>query len=137
MTTSEVVAKTLLEEHADFLKEAVAMVAAQPMEAVIFAEIGASRGERSPERATHRNGYRARPWETRVGEIELLMPRKRDGAAYLSLVPRARKRSEQAIVACAMAYVNGVSTREVDRLVSQLGIPGMSKDRVSALCRSL
>ena len=47
-------------------------------------------------------------------------------------------RSEQAIVAVVLeAYVNGVSTRKVDRLVEQLGIQGMSKDRVSALCRTL
>jgi putative transposase len=128
MTTAEVVRKTLLDEHADFLKEAVAMVAAQLMEAEISAEIGAAHGERSPERATHRNGYRPRAWETRVGEIELLVPRKRSGEAYFPSFLEPRKRSEQAIVAVVMeAYVNGVSTRKVDRLVEQLGIHGMTK----------
>jgi putative transposase len=115
MTTPEVVAKTLIAEHGDFLRDAVAMVAAQLMEAEIAGEIGAGRGERSADRATHRNGYRERLWETRVGEIELAVPRKRSGEAY----------------------VNGVSTRKVDRLVEQLGISSMSKDRVSALCRDL
>jgi putative transposase len=67
MTTPEVVAKTLITEHADFLREAVAAVAAQLMEAEIAGEIGASRGERSPARSTHRNGYRERLWETRAG----------------------------------------------------------------------
>jgi putative transposase len=138
MTTAEVVAKTLLDEHADFLKEAVAMVAAQLMEAEISTEIGAGRGEVAPERTTHRNGYRPRAWETRVGEIELAVPRKRSGEAYFPSFLEPRKRSEQAIVAVVMeAYVNGVSTRKVDRLVEQLGIHGMSKDRVSALCREL
>jgi len=138
MTTSEVVAKTLLDEHADFLKEAVAMVAAQLMEAEISAEIGAVRGERSPERQTHRNGYRPRAWETRVGEIDLLVPRKRSGEAYFPSFLEPRRPCERAIVAVVMeAYVNGVSTRKVDRLVEQLGIAAMSKDRVSALCRSL
>jgi putative transposase len=108
------------------------------MEAEISAEIGAAHGERSPGRATHRNGYRPRAWETRVGEIELLVPRKRSGEAYFPSFLEPRRRSEQAIVAVVMeAYVNGVSTRKVDRLVEQLGIHGMTKDRVSVLCRSL
>jgi len=138
MTTPEVVAKTLIAEHADFLREAVAMVAAELMEAEIAGEIGAGRGERSAGRATHRNGYRERLWETRVGEIELAVPRKRSGAAYFPSFLEPRRPCEQAIVSVVMeAYVNGVSTRKVDRLVEQLGISSMSKDRVSALCREL
>jgi len=138
MTTPEVVAKTLIEEHADFLAEAVAMVAAELMEAEIAADIGAGRGERSAERLTHRNGYRQRLWETRVGEIELAVPRKRSGAAYFPSFLEPRRPCEQAIVSVVMeAYVNGVSTRKVDRLVEQLGISSMSKDRVSSLCREL
>ena len=82
MTSAEVVAKTLIAEHGDFLREAVAMVAGELMEAEISAQIGAVRGERSAERATHRNGYRERLWETRVGEIEPAVPRKRSGEAY-------------------------------------------------------
>jgi transposase-like protein len=62
MTTAEVVAKTLIEEHSDFLRDAVAVVARQLMEAEIAGEIGAELGERSPERATHRNDYRSRAW---------------------------------------------------------------------------
>src|SRR5438128_376292 len=108
------------------------------MESEISSEIGALRGEVSPERMTHRNGYRPRLWETRVGELELLVPKKRSGAAYFPSFLEPRRRSEQAIVAVVLeAYVNGVSTRKVDRLVEQLGIGGMSKDRVSALCRVL
>ena len=137
MTTQELVRRTLLDEHGDFLREAVAMVAAQLMEAEISGEIGAEHGEVSSERVTYRNGYRPRVWETRVGEIELAIPRKRSGAYFPSFL-EPRRRCEQAIVAVVMeAYVNGVSTRKVDRLVEQLGIHGMSKDRVSALCRAL
>jgi len=138
MTTQELVRRTLLDEHGDFLKEAAAIVAAQLMEAEVSAEIGAGRGEVSDQRVTHRNGYRPRAWETRVGEIELQIPRKRSGEAYFPSFLEPRRRCEQAIVAVVMeAYVNGVSTRKVDRLVEQLGIHGMTKDRVSALCRSL
>jgi putative transposase len=138
MTTQELVRRALLDEHGDFLGEAVALVAAQLMDAEITAEIGAARGEVSAERVTHRNGYRPRMWETRVGEIELEIPKKRSGGAYFPSFLEPRRRCEQAIVAVVMeAYVNGVSTRKVDRLVEQLGIHGMTKDRVSALCRAL
>jgi hypothetical protein len=138
MTTPEVVAKTMIDEHADFLREAVAMVAAQLMEAEISTEIGATRGEVSTERATHRNGCRPRHWETRVGEIELAVPRKRDGASCFPSFLEPRRPWEQAIVAVVMeAYVNGVSTRKVDRHLEELGIAAMSKDRVSALCHGL
>ncbi len=138
MTTAEVVRKTLIDEHADFLAEAVALVAAQLMEAEISTEIGATRGEVSADRATHRNGYRPRAWETRVGEIDLLVPRKRSGEAYFPSFLEPRRPAEQAIVSVVMeAYVNGVSTRKVDRLVEQLGIHGMTKDRVSTLCKGL
>jgi transposase-like protein len=108
------------------------------MEAEISTEIRAQRGEVSADRATHRNGYRERRWETRVGEIDLLVPRKRSGEAYFPSFLEPRRPAEQAIVSVVMeAYVNGVSTRKVDRLVEQLGIASMSKDRVSALCRAL
>lgn len=138
MTAAERAAKTLLDEHGDILREAVATVVASLMEAEISAEIGASHGEVSDRRLTYRNGYRRRLWETRVGDLELLIPRKRSGEAYFPSFLEPRRRSEQAIVAVVMeAYVNGVSVRKVDRLVEQLGITGMTKDRVSALCRSL
>jgi transposase-like protein len=139
MTVADVVAQVRDGRLEDFVREAVALVARELMEAEISAEIGAGLGEVAPEsRLTHRNGYRPRAWETRVGELELLIPKKREGGAYFPSFLEPRRRSEQAIVAVVLeAYVNGVSTRKVDRLVEQLGIDGMTKDRVSALCRAL
>lgn len=138
MTTSaEVVAKALIDEHPDFLRESVRVIAAELMEAEIQAEIGAARGEVSGERTAHRNGYRSRPWGTRVGEIELQIPRKRSGPSYFPSFLQPRKRSEKALLGVVMeAYVNGVSTRKVDRLVGELGIH-MSKDQVSRICQEL
>jgi putative transposase len=138
MTAADVVAQVRDGRLEDFVWEAVVLVARELMEAEISAEIGAELGEVAPEaRLTHRNGYRPRPWETRVGEIELLIPRQRHGSYFPSFL-EPRRRSEQAIVAVVLeAYVNGVSTRKVDRLVEQLGIEGMTKDRVSGLCRAL
>jgi transposase-like protein len=138
MTVADVVAQTRDGRLEDSVREAVVLVARELMEAEISAEVGAELGEVAPEkRVTHRNGYRPRPWETRVGEIELLIPRRREGSYFPSFL-EPRRRSEQAIVAVVLeAYVNGVSTRKVDRLVEQLGIEGMTKDRVSAICRAL
>jgi putative transposase len=94
-------------------------------------------GEVSAERVTQRNGYRPRPWSTRAGEIELAIPKLRQGSYFPSFL-EPRKRSERALVAVVQeAYVNGVSTRKVDRLVEQLGVQGLSKDQVSRLCRAL
>ena len=139
MTVADVVAQVRDGQLEDFVREAVVLVTRHLMDAEISAEIGAEFGEVAPERrVTHRNGYRQRGWETRVGEIELLIPKKRSGPSYFPSFLEPRRRSEQAIVAVVLeAYVNGVSTRKVDRLVEQLGIDGMSKDRVSALCRAL
>ena len=79
----------------------------------------------------------ARTWDTRVGELELAIPRLRQGSYFPSFL-EPRRRAEQALVAVVQeAYVNGVSTRRVDRLVEQLGVAGMSKDTVSRLCRGL
>jgi putative transposase len=137
MTAAQLADKLLAGEHADVLRESVAWMAAQLMNAEVTSRIGAELGERSLERTTHRNGYRPREWDTRVGSIELAIPKLRQGS-YVPSFLEPRRRAEQALVAVVQeAYVNGVSTRKVDRLVQQLGIAGMSKDQVSRLCRGL
>ncbi len=138
MSAADVVARAMSGEHGDLLRDAVAMVVRELMEAEVAQLTGAARGERADGRVTHLNGYRQRPWETRVGEIDLAIPRTRSGPAYFPSFIEPRRRCEQAIVAVVMeAYVNGVSTRKVDRLVEQLGISSMSKDRVSRMCAEL
>jgi transposase-like protein len=137
MTAAQLANKLLIEEHPDVLHESAAWMAAELMEAEVAAQIGAELGERTPERVTHRNGYRPRTWDTRVGELELAIPRLRQGSYFPSFL-EPRRRAEQALVAVVQeAYVNGVSTRRVDRLVEQLGVAGMSKDQVSRLCGGL
>ena len=137
MTAAQLADKLLASEHADVLRESVAWIVAELMEAEVTTKIGAEFGERTPERLTQRNGYRTRSWDTRVGELELHIPRLRTGSYFPSFL-EPRRRAEQALVAVVQeAYVNGVSTRRVDRLVEQLGIGGMSKDQVSRLCRGL
>src|SRR5687768_4444230 len=133
MTIEEVVRKVLLDEHADVVREAVKAVAAELMELEVGELIGAELGERRPEdRATHRNGYRARRWDTRAGEIELQIPKLRQGSYFPSFL-QPRKRSEQALVSVVQqAYVCGVSTRRVDQLVESLGLR-ISKSEVSRI----
>src|SRR3984885_15208540 len=138
MTVADVLAQVRDGRLEDFVKEAVVLVARELMEAEVSEQVGAELGEVAPgARATYRNGYRPRPWETRVGEIELLIPRTRQGSYFPSFLG-PRRRSEQANAAVVLVGLsNGVSTRKVDRLVEQLGIEAMTKDRVSAMCRAL
>src|SRR4051794_2901766 len=136
MTAAQVVDKLMSSEHADVVRESVAWVVAELMEAEVAAQIGAERGEVTAERVTQRNGYRPRPWDTRAGEIELAIPKLRQGSYFPSFL-HPRRRAEQALVAVVQeAYINGVSTRKVDRLVEQIGLQ-LSKDQVSRLCRGL
>ena len=95
----------------DFLREALRVVVEGIMDAEVSARIGAEYGERSPERVTQRNGHRSRAWDTRVGTMELRIPKLREGSYIPSLV-EPRRRSERALLAVIQqAYVEGVSTR--------------------------
>jgi hypothetical protein len=74
MSVQELLGKVLADEHADVLRQAVVWLAQELMEAEVSQRAGAGYGERNPERAARRNGYRERTWDTRVGSIELLSP---------------------------------------------------------------
>jgi len=137
LSLDELVRKLMGDEHADVLRESLAWFVGELMEVEVGVKIGADLHEKSAERTTHRNGYRERTWQTRAGEIELAIPRLRSGSYFPSFL-EPRSRSEKALVAVVQeAYVNGVSTRKVDRLVTQLGLAGMSKSTVSRLCAGL
>ena len=87
MTIEEVVRKVLRDEHADVIRESVRAVVHELMEAEVSELIGAERGERRPEeRLTQRNGYRPRRWDTRAGEIELQIPKLRQGSYFPSFL---------------------------------------------------
>lgn len=132
MTIEEVVRQVLRDEHGDVIRESVRAVAQELMEAEVSELIGAQLGERTEDRATHRNGYRPRRWDTRAGEIELQIPKIRQGSYFPSFL-QPRKRSEQALVSVVQqAYVCGVSTRRVDQLVESLGLR-ISKSEVSRI----
>ena len=121
----------------DFLREALRVLVEGIMDAEVSSRTGAEYGERSPERVTRRNGYRSRAWDTRVGTMDLHIPKLREGSYFPSLL-EPRRRSERALLAVIQqAYVEGVSTRRVDDLVKALGCEGISKSQVSRICQEL
>jgi len=129
--------KAKMGHDADFLKEGIRVLSQALMEMEVQGHVGAARHERSPGRVGQRNGYRERSWDTRVGTVELKVPRVRDGGYFPSLL-EPRRRAERALsVVVQEAYVHGVSTRKVDDLVKALGMDGISKSRVSELCEEL
>ena len=122
----------------DLLRELVRTFAEALMQAETTALCNAGYGERTPERTNARNGYRPRVWDTRVGTMELAIPKLRKGSYYPDWLLEPRRRAERALVAViAECYLAGVSTRRVEGLVQTLGIAGLSKSQVSELARSL
>ena len=121
----------------DFLREGVRVLAQALMDAEVSAQIGAEHSQRVPDRVTHRNGYRARDWDTRVGTVELQIPRVREGS-YLPSFLEPRRRAERALAAVvAQCYVEGVSTRRVEDIAQAMGITSLSKSQVSRVCAEL
>jgi transposase-like protein len=137
MALTALLRKAQMEKNADFLRDGVQVLAQALMELEVSQHLGAERHERTPERKGQRNGYRERTWDTRVGTLELQVPRVRDGSYFPSLL-EPRRRAEQALAAVVQeAYVHGVSTRKVDDLVKALGMSGISKSQVSRVCAEL
>jgi putative transposase len=121
MAVADAVRKAISDGDVDFLREGIRVLAQAVMEAEVSELSGLPHGERNPaERLTHRNGYRDRRWDTRVGTIELAVPRVRDGS-YLPSLLDPRRRTERALLA----------------LVRALGIEGISKSEVSRMCAAL
>src|SRR6266853_476043 len=121
----------------DFLRDGLKLLAQELMDAEVTQLVGAGLHERAESRLTHRNGYREREWDTRVGTIELDIPKLRAGTYFPSLL-EPRRRHERALLSVVHeAYINGVSTRAVDALAEALGLKGISKDQVSRICKEL
>lgn len=99
---------------------------------------GAGYGERTPERVNSRNGYRHRDLDTRVGTLDVAVPKLRTGSLYPDWLLERRKRAERALTSVvATCYLLGVSTRRMDKLVQTLGITGLSKSQVSVMAKEL
>jgi putative transposase len=121
----------------DFLREGVRVLAQALMEVEVSGQIGAAHSQRTPARVAWRNGYRPRDWDTRVGTVELQVPKLRQGSYFPSLL-EPRRRAERALAAVvAQCYVEGVSTRRVDDVARAMGLEGISKSQVSRICGEL
>jgi len=137
MDLSTFVGKLLEEQDGDVLREGVRVLAQALMDTEVTALVGAERHERTEDRTGYRNGSRVRTWDTRVGTIDLAIPKVRTGTYFPSLL-QPRRRAEQALLLVVQeAYVHGVSTRKVDDLVKALGLDGISKSEVSRICAEL
>jgi len=143
MALSKSVASELLEafragEGVDLVRESVRMVMQELIETEATEVVGAAHYERSDTRTTQRNGARPRLVATQAGDVELRIPKLRQGSFFPVILER-RRRIDQALYAVVMeAWVNGVSTRAVDDLVAALGIgSGISKSEVSRICAGL
>lgn len=122
----------------DVVRQGVALMLQALIDAEATARIGAERFERTDTRTTQRNGTRDRLLSTKAGDVELKIPKLRQGSFFPSILER-RRRIDRALFAVVMeAYVHGVSTRKVDDLVAALGLEsGISKSEVSRICAEL
>jgi transposase-like protein len=137
MDLTTFVGKLLEEQDGDVLREGVRVLAQALMETEVTALVGAERHERTEDRTAYRNGTRVRTWDTRVGTVDLAIPKVRPGTYFPSLL-QPRRRTERALLTVVQeAYVHGVSTRKVDDLVKALGLDGISKSEVSRICTEL
>jgi putative transposase len=119
----------------DFLRAVAESVLQILMETDVEGLIGAARHERSAEQLNWRNGYREHTLDTRLGSLNLNIPKLQRGT-YFPPFLEARKTTEKALVAVIQeAWIGGVSTRRVDELVQAMGLSGISKSQVSKLCR--
>jgi transposase-like protein len=124
-------------DDGNFLRNLAETVLQILMEADVEGMIGAGRYERSGERSTWRNGYRDRTLDTRLGQLNLRIPKLRTGS-YFPPFLEARKSTEKALVSVIQeAWIAGVSTRKVDDLVQAMGLSGISKSQVSKLCKEI
>ncbi|WP_449290163.1 IS256 family transposase [Nonomuraea purpurea] len=129
---------TLAAASPDLLRTMIREFAQRMMDAEVEQLCGAGYGEISSERVNTRNGYRARPWDTRAGSIELAVPRLRQGSYFPDFLLDKRRRAERALTSVvATSYLLGVSTRRVEKLAEAMGITSLSKSQVSMMAAEL
>jgi transposase-like protein len=122
---------------ADLLRGVAEAVLQMLMEADVEGLIGAGRHERSGERLNYRNGFRDRTLDTRLGSLQLRIPKLRRGS-YFPAFLEPRRTAEKALTAVIQeAYIHGISTRSVHDLVRAMGMEGVSKSQVSRLCAEI
>ena len=128
----------LAQASPDLLRELLTTFINTLLSAEADAVCGAVYGQASPERVNIRNGYRHRDLDTRVGTIDVAIPKLRTGSYFPEWLLERRRRAEAALTSVvATCYLLGVSTRRMDRLVQSLGITGLSRSQVSEMAKDL
>jgi putative transposase len=118
---------------ADLLKQMIQFVAQRMMGFDVEGLCSAGSDVKSPHRTNSRNGYRDRLWQTRAGEVDLKIPKLRQGSYFSGFLEPRRTAQKAMAVVIQEAYIQGVSTRSVDELVKAMGMTGISKSLVSRL----
>lgn len=136
-STAKLEAQSALINDSDFLKAAVGRFLQLVIDNEFVEAIGASRYERNTERQGYRNGHYERQLKTRVGSIELRVPRDREGAFKTELFNRYQRSEKALVVAMTEMYLQGVSTRKVSAIVEELCGQSISKSQVSELTKEL
>lgn len=109
----------------------------QLMEAEVTSKVNAAKSERNSERSGYRSGYRVRRFDTRMGSLYLFVPKLRKGG-YIPFFVSEKKRSEVALMNVIQeAYINGVSTRKIEKLAKSLGIDSISRGQASQITKEL
>src|SRR5690349_22397503 len=135
---SAMLSDQLAEASPDMLRKLMSTFIHALMGAEADAVCGAGYGERSEERVNSRNGYRHRDFATRVGTIDLAIPKLRSGSYFPEWLLERRKRAERALTSVvATCYLLGVSTRRMEKLVESLGVTKLSKSQVSIMAAGL
>ena len=130
--------EALAEASPDLMRSLLQTVINALLSADADAVVGAEWGQRSPGRTSQRNGYRHRDLDTRVGTLDVAVPKLRTGAYFPDWLLERRKRAESALITVvADCYLAGVSTRRMDKLVKTLGINSLSKSQVSRMAADL
>lgn len=130
--------EALAEASPDLLRQLLQTMINALLSADADAVCGAEWGKASPDRVTQRNGYRHRELDTRVGTIDVAVPKLRKGTYFPDWLLERRKRAEAALITVVSdCYLAGVSTRRMDKLVKTLGIDSLSKSQVSRMAADL
>jgi putative transposase len=133
---TQLVQQILLDDP-DFLRQSVQRVLQQLLEAQITEHVGAAPYERTEHRKRHRNGYKQRTLNTRVGTLELLVPQDREGTFSTSLFARYQRNEKALVLSLMEMYIEGVSTRKVKEVTEELCGTTFSKSLVSRLSTDL
>ena len=136
MTTISMALKRLLDKAGseEFLRSALENILQFLMDTDVSGQIKAAWHERTPDRGNYRNGYRERRLASGVGELQLHIPKLRRGSYFPEFLEPRRLTDKSLLAVIQEAWIQGVSTRKVEALVQSMGLSGISKSQVSAVC---